>query len=83
LWAGGIAGIAASALRGGKSSLPAIYWQGVITDLLNPKILLFFFPFLPQFVDPSIELQAKTPAKYIREFGIGRMKLAAHLVPDE
>lgn len=29
------------------------YYQGVLTDLLNPKLLLFFFSFLPQFVDPA------------------------------
>lgn len=29
------------------------------------------------------KLQAKTPAKYIREFGIGRDQLAAHLIPED
>jgi len=30
-----------------------IYRQGVITNLLNPKITVFFLAFLPQFTDPA------------------------------
>lgn len=43
-----------------KQSLKQIYKQGVIVNVLNPKTALFFFAFLPQFVDPthgSVSLQ--------------------------
>jgi threonine/homoserine/homoserine lactone efflux protein len=31
----------------------ALVWQGMLSNLTNPKIVLFFFAFLPQFVDPA------------------------------
>lgn len=37
---------------GTKGSFPgygALYWRGVIMNVSNPKVLLFFFAFLPQF----------------------------------
>ena len=36
----------------GPVRLRRIYAQGVVVNLLNPKIALFFFAFLPQFVNP-------------------------------
>lgn len=36
-----------------QESLRQIYWQGVAINILNPKTALFFFAFLPQFVDPA------------------------------
>jgi threonine/homoserine/homoserine lactone efflux protein len=36
---------------GGAVPLSRVFWQGALTDALNPKVALFFLAFLPQFVD--------------------------------
>lgn len=36
-----------------RRTLKSIYRQGIVVAVLNPKTALFFFAFLPQFVDPT------------------------------
>lgn len=42
-----------STLNAAPVSLRSVYRQGVVVAALNPKTALFFFAFLPQFVDPN------------------------------
>lgn len=48
------------------ASLRRIFFQGVVTGTLNPKVALFLLAFLPQFIDPA----RGTPALQIVVLGV-------------
>ena len=44
---------AADAVATERANLGRTYGQGVVTQLLNPKVAVFFVAFLPQFLNPA------------------------------
>jgi threonine/homoserine/homoserine lactone efflux protein len=52
-----------------------IFAQGVVTQLLNPKVAVFFVAFLPQFLNPAEPLAAQV-------FLLGAVYLAIALLVD-
>ena len=54
-----------AAIASGATSLSAVFWQGALTNVLNPKVALFFLAFLPQFVDAG---SAQQPLAFLHTF---------------
>lgn len=45
-----------SIVRVPPATLRRIFWEGFLSDALNPKVSVFFLAFLPQFVDRSASM---------------------------
>ena len=42
-------------IKNGQANYVKIYRDAIITNVLNPKVALFFIAFLPQFIDASVK----------------------------
>jgi threonine/homoserine/homoserine lactone efflux protein len=47
-------------------TLRLVFWQGFLSDVLNPKVALFYIALLPQFIDPH----DTHPVKHLLTLGI-------------
>ena len=54
------------ATGGERRSHGALVWQGLLSNVTNPKMMLFFFAFLPQFVDTA----SAHPTRTLLELGV-------------
>lgn len=45
-----------------SANLPKLYAQGIFTQIVNPKVAVFFVAFLPQFIDTSRPVVAQIAA---------------------
>ena len=47
--------ISVDSMEQGTTSIRTLYLQGAVSNITNPKIAIFYFAFLPQFVSPGAE----------------------------
>lgn len=60
----------------GERSLMRIFGQGIVVNVLNPKTALFFFAFLPQFID------AERGSATVQMLALGMLFIALGVVSD-
>lgn len=87
-WRGAGSSAVGAGLEGGGEGYWSIFWRGMVVNLTNPKIILFFAAFLTQFVDPargSVALQFLTLGLILQTAGLAvdaAMGFAAGSVRD-
>ena len=66
----------AVAVQAEAQPLSRTFTQGIVVNVLNPKLALFFFAFLPQFVDPALGPVAR------QTFFLGTLFVVLGIVSD-
>jgi len=59
---------------GGSGTARSSFLQGILTNVLNPKVALFFLAFLPQFIDPG------SPTKSLAFLALGATFISTGLI---
>jgi threonine/homoserine/homoserine lactone efflux protein len=65
---------AAASATAEESAPRSVFLQGIFTNLLNPKVALFFLAFLPQFIEPT------SPTKTLAFLALGGTFIGTGLV---
>jgi threonine/homoserine/homoserine lactone efflux protein len=60
----------------GRRGATRAFWQGIATEVLNPKTALFFLSFIPQFVDRS------TPHVFLQFIFLGTVSVSLNTSAD-
>jgi RhtB (resistance to homoserine/threonine) family protein len=74
LWSRASAQPEAQAASASASAAWSCFRQGIITNVLNPKVALFFLAFLPQFIDPN------SPTKAVAFLALGATFITSGLI---